>query len=1438
MARKLAVEIVGSAASLKAALGSATAATTKFAGDYKAAFAGMTTSTLTLAVAEDRLAMSTAKFGVGTQGAARATVAYRKEMDALSRSATTSMQNIGRSLTTYVTLPVAIIGYASTKMAVEFNRNMVMIQTQAGASTQEVQNLSKEVLELAKTSPQGPVKLAQGLYHLESLGLRGAKAMEALKLSSMAAGMGIADIESVTTALGGAVVTEIRGTKDYAEAMGTLNAAVGVGNMRMEDMAAALGTGLLPAAKNAGLSLDQVGAALAVLTDRGLSAENAGTRLRMTFAFMQAPSRKAQQALSRMGIDAEYMSKKLRSPTGLLDVLTMLHEGMKRVGAAQGSADILKAFGGGRSGAGILTLVQSLDSSVSSYQGKLEQIQKNQGDFGRNMKAYMETPSYKLATALNTLQANMTKLGQAMTPVIVGIAKTIAVIADAFSALPRSVKQSIGIVIGVLAVGGPLFLAIAGTRRMITAIGTAFKILPVTSGAAITTTEVQLVGLQATAGRTAVAVAGIRTAFMALGKMAAILIPIQILINVTGDWDKFKTLVATGKLGSAAMFALFGTTFGSENWGQGKTPARDTSKEAKQWDATFGYDAMFPAGGNRPDEGTRGPNAPKPTKPGSDAVPRTVLPRRFVDSINQARLKAGLKDDIQVAKSIESWWAAQLKLAERVYGKGSEAYSTILGELANAHDTVASLESQYASSAKKSTAAVDKAAKARAKIPVALQNELYAAQSAKNHAKELATLLKIKKYFEAEIKAEKSIVAKNLERKSLASVVSKISAVRKEMGDSILAKDEARVKAAQNVGTSAYVSALLKLKSDILAQIKIQKINVDLTNKLSSVNDDLASARQSVVDQLKTTMGDLGGGPIFGGGDQSLRLFALGIRHTTEQYTKDITAQINAFKLLQKNLAKLKARGAPAAMLDELRGQGMAAFPEVFALANEPDKSKLGKFFKAFSARQNLIQRTATAEIKANVVNLKTSKLVYIGGGRPTAVGKAAGGPVHGSGTGDSVPALLTPGEWVLNKRQQQTLGKMVGAHPSEIAPKLFGLGGVVGGIKGAVKGAGDALGVGILEGLLPGGKIQSFISLLQKNPKAAAEAYAKWRGPLMEGGQMVVPWMPGLMGAKAGENQIAFSLYHPGTGKRKPIGALNKSLMKGYAKPDPHVTKLMVGGNKALKRLAKEERGSITLPRPFGKMTKKELVAEYQNESAQEVNAPMRRGTFDRSGAISSRISKAMYGALMTEMRRSKGDLTLYRGSSWTPFGKFMTPEKMQNMVGKTISDKGFSSTSTDLSTANSFATTNHLFGKGNAALTSIKVPKGTKMLKVGNKYGGFEMSEVILPPGLKLRIDDVKLFDHKGGGQYARVHATAVPKLGAGGVVTRPTLAMIGERGPEAVVPLSRGGYGGDSFKIGTVHVHGVENVDDLMEELRKKGRSGTGQSRGRMKANVPLR
>jgi tape measure domain-containing protein len=62
-------------------------------------------------------------------------------------------------------------------------------------------------------------------------------------------------------------------------------------------------------------------------------------------------------------------------------------------------------------------------------------------------------------------------------------------------------------------------------------------------------------------------------------------------------------------------------------------------------------------------------------------------------------------------------------------------------------------------------------------------------------------------------------------------------------------------------------------------------------------------------------------------------------------------------------------------------------------------------------------------------------------------------------------------------------------------------------------------------------------------------------------------------------------------------------------------------------------------------------------------------------------------------------------------------------------------------------------------------------------------------------------------------------IPKLAKGGIVTEPTIAMIGEAGPEAVVPLSRGGGMGGTINI-TINgdVSGEELVRKVGDELTR--------------------
>ena len=67
---------------------------------------------------------------------------------------------------------------------------------------------------------------------------------------------------------------------------------------------------------------------------------------------------------------------------------------------------------------------------------------------------------------------------------------------------------------------------------------------------------------------------------------------------------------------------------------------------------------------------------------------------------------------------------------------------------------------------------------------------------------------------------------------------------------------------------------------------------------------------------------------------------------------------------------------------------------------------------------------------------------------------------------------------------------------------------------------------------------------------------------------------------------------------------------------------------------------------------------------------------------------------------------------------------------------------------------------------------------------------------------------------GRIGMTSGGTIPKLGRGGIVTSPTIAMIGESGPEAVVPLGSGGFGGSI----TINVQGsVISEGDLVAQIR---------------------
>jgi len=267
----------------------------------------------------------------------------------------------------------AMVAFAaeSVKMAADFDAKMALLNTQAGVSADKLPALKKGVLDIAAATGQGPDSLAESLYHVESnfesLGITSQKALEITKVAAEGAAVGHADLVDVTNALTAAVASGIPGVQSMSQAMGVLNATVGVGDMSMQDLSKAFGSGMVATVKGFGLNITDVGAALAVFGDNNIRGANAGTQLRMSVQALANPVASAGDALKKLGLTHQTLADDMQKG-GLKLALEDLSTRMVRAGiSADEQGQIITEAFGRKAGAGLNVLLSQMDRLESKY---------------------------------------------------------------------------------------------------------------------------------------------------------------------------------------------------------------------------------------------------------------------------------------------------------------------------------------------------------------------------------------------------------------------------------------------------------------------------------------------------------------------------------------------------------------------------------------------------------------------------------------------------------------------------------------------------------------------------------------------------------------------------------------------------------------------------------------------------------------------------------------------------------------------------------------------------------------------------------------------------------------------------------------------------------------------------------------------------------------
>jgi len=394
--------------------------------------------------------------------AAKSAAAKQASAQAKLAKTATSLRNVGRGLTTYVTAPIVGIGVAAGVMSLDFDRSMRNVNSIAQLPEKQFNALKQQVLDLAGPTAQAPKTLAEGLYDLVSSGFDAAESIVVLRKSALAASAGLTTTEVSTKAVAASLNAYHLPAQRAGWVSDTLFETVNRGVLTFDDLASTIGD-TLPFAAQMHVGLNEVGAALATMTKQGLSSAEAVTRTKNTLVTLIKPGKDLSKALDTLGMSGEELVKK-EGFQGALE---------KIVGTTKGNKDEIAAlFPNIRALGGVLSLV---GQNAKFANEDLAAFKDTTGATSKVLHEQEKSFGFQLQRGWAKLQVVLIEIGDQLLPVVVPMLLDLAGAArsavDWFASLPEPVQRTLAGLTGLAALAGPMLLFASAVLKAATNLG-------------------------------------------------------------------------------------------------------------------------------------------------------------------------------------------------------------------------------------------------------------------------------------------------------------------------------------------------------------------------------------------------------------------------------------------------------------------------------------------------------------------------------------------------------------------------------------------------------------------------------------------------------------------------------------------------------------------------------------------------------------------------------------------------------------------------------------------------------------------------------------------------------------------------------------------------------------------------------------------------------
>lgn len=386
------------------------------------------------------------------------------QADSAMARAGRSMQNMGRAMTSTITLPLLAISGASIKMGMNFEKVFSEIEGLVGESKEQVQEFKKEIMKMSPEISRPPQELAEALRFVTSSGFKGAAALEIVDQAGRASAAGLGQTQDIADLVTAALNAYGSENLTAAEAVDTLTAAVREGKAEGQDMAHALGF-VMPVASQMGVEFEEVSAAVAAMTRSMKSgsggASTAATNLRQLLSDLLDPSQQARDAMEQMGTSASKLRQAIKEE-GLLSVLGFFKDQLQNNEEA-----ITSIFPNVKALTGVLQLVGENADEVKQV---FADLKDNTGDMAAAFDIASQGSTFKFNQGMAELKVAAIQLGEALIPIFLDLVGVVRDMATWFTSLDHEGKRMVIMLAAAAAAAGPLLMIMGSLAVAIAAI--------------------------------------------------------------------------------------------------------------------------------------------------------------------------------------------------------------------------------------------------------------------------------------------------------------------------------------------------------------------------------------------------------------------------------------------------------------------------------------------------------------------------------------------------------------------------------------------------------------------------------------------------------------------------------------------------------------------------------------------------------------------------------------------------------------------------------------------------------------------------------------------------------------------------------------------------------------------------------------------------------